>query len=211
MRIFGDAFDDIIFSKKVKRFTPEEKTLIDRFINTILREDKISELEISEIKSFNDRADGITEEIFKQFIFKGTIFYLRFCKFFNNEMKDDLYLRSDLYSFRGLITDGYNSTRVPIDEDNFLKDFKDEKSITGIFVHGLANVPKSNGLDTLFFSGKLREKNEYDVRHAQEVLGIRTKYQDVRNGGDTLTNECKTHIDSVHLQIIRNAILKKIV
>ena len=81
MKIFGDAIDDKIFPKEIKRFTAEEKSLIDKFLNSILREDKKSELEKSIITSFNDRADGITEEIFKSFVFKGVPFHLRFKKF----------------------------------------------------------------------------------------------------------------------------------
>ena len=68
MRIFGDAIDDKIFPKKIKRFTQEEKNLIEKFVNSILRNDKYSELENSEINQFNDRLDGITEEIHKYFI-----------------------------------------------------------------------------------------------------------------------------------------------
>ena len=37
MNIFGDAIDDMIFPKKNKKFTQEEKSLIDKFINTIPR------------------------------------------------------------------------------------------------------------------------------------------------------------------------------
>ena len=33
MKIFGDAIDDKIFPKEVKRFTQEEKSLIDKFMN----------------------------------------------------------------------------------------------------------------------------------------------------------------------------------
>ena len=42
IRIFGDAIDDKLFPKKIKRFTQEEKDLIEKFINSILREDKNS-------------------------------------------------------------------------------------------------------------------------------------------------------------------------
>ena len=43
IRIFGDAIDDKIFPKKIKRFTQEEKDLIEKFVNSILRNDKKSE------------------------------------------------------------------------------------------------------------------------------------------------------------------------
>ena len=57
IRIFGDAIDDKIFPKKIKRFTQEEKDLIEKFVNSILRNDKKSELEKSEITQFNDSND----------------------------------------------------------------------------------------------------------------------------------------------------------
>ena len=63
MKIFGDAIDDKIFPKEIKRFTAEEKSLIDKFLNSILREDKKSELEESRTRSFNDRREeGAREE-----------------------------------------------------------------------------------------------------------------------------------------------------
>jgi len=193
---FGDSIHDKLFPNKIKRFTQEEKSLIDKFINTILREDKKSELEVSKAENFNDRIDGITEEIYKQFILKDIPFYLRFRKFYSNNIKDRV--------SRDLMYDGYNSVRGHIEEDNFLKDFEDDKSITGIFVRGLACVPKSTGFDTLGFFTMYREKPEYEVKPV-EVLGIRTRYE-----GEHLTDECKHHIENVHLEIIKNAILKEI-
>ena len=92
MRIFGDAIDDKIFPKKIKRFTQEEKNLIEKFVNSILRNDKYSELENSEINQFNDRLDGITEEIHKYFIFKKSEISLRFSKYYTNEKKKCNYI-----------------------------------------------------------------------------------------------------------------------
>ena len=81
------------------------------------------------------------------------------------------------------------------DTTSFLKDFADEKSITGIFVKGY----------DLDFIMKSRYK---DPGRGHDVLGIRTKYEDARIGGFHLTTKCKNHIEKVHLKIIKDAILK---
>ena len=202
MKIFGDAIDDKIFPKEIKRFTAEEKSLIDKFINSVLREDKKSELEESIITSFNDRADGITEEIYKSFVFKGVPFYLRFKKFYTNEKKMVWErLRSDEFSVGDLEYDGYCDSDYR-HQDSLRKDFADEKSITGIIVKGFANIPKSAGLDYLDFIKKSRY-NDKDPGRGSDVLGIRTKYE-----GSYLTTKCKSHIEKVHLKIIKDAILK---
>ena len=150
MKIFGDAIDDKLFPKEVKRFTVEEKNLIDKFINSILREDKKSELEESGAKSFNDKRDCITEIIYKNFIFKGVHFRLTFNKFYTNEKKTVEWLPSDEFSLSDLERDGYCDGKSFFQE-RLLKDLADEKSITGIFVKGSANIPKSPGIDYLNF------------------------------------------------------------
>ncbi len=43
-KFFPGAINDLIFHKPTKRFTNEEKLIIDNLINTILREDKKSEI-----------------------------------------------------------------------------------------------------------------------------------------------------------------------
>ena len=190
MKIFGDAIDDKIFPKEVKRFTQEEKSLIDKFINTILREDKKSELEDSKIKSFNDRADCITEEMYKNFVFKGARFQLIFFKFYTNEKKTIERLPSDEFSLGDLAYDGCSDGYVDYTE-TMLKDLADDKPITGIFVilWGLGFI-----LPSILDPGTGREF---------DVLGIRTKYE-----GSYLTTKCKSHIEKVHLKIIKDAVLK---
>jgi hypothetical protein len=146
MRIFGDAIDDKIFPKDIKRFTLEEKSLIDKFLNSILREDKKSELEESTIKSFNDRRDSITEIIYKKFYFKNVLFILEFQKFYTNE-KETIEL---------LPTEFFHN----ISTENFLKDLNDDKSITGIFVYGIVYNPKFQSLD--FRRDTLRIRTKYE-------------------------------------------------
>ena len=199
IRIFGDAIDDKIFPKYIKKFTQEERNIIDKFINSILREDKKSELEASEIEVFNDRADRITEEIYKRFTFKKIPFYLKFYKFYTNEKKAIDHLPSDKFDLFALVYDGHATTSGSPTK-SLLKDFEDEKSITGIFVDGFANVPGSTGLDNLEFI----LKSEYpDYNPTTQLLGIRTRYE-----GDRLTDKCKNHLNKFHLKTIKNAILK---
>ena len=99
-KFFPDEINDLIFHKPTKRFTDEEKLIIDNLINTILREDKKSEIIESKTKypnaqstfrfDYNEDAFGdekkilfetyITEEISKSFIFKGKRFFIGFNK-----------------------------------------------------------------------------------------------------------------------------------
>ena len=60
---------DKLFPNEIKRFTEEEKLMIDRFINAILKLDNQSDLQESFCKSYNDRVDRITEVIVKKFMF----------------------------------------------------------------------------------------------------------------------------------------------
>jgi hypothetical protein len=197
MKIFGDAIDDKIFPKKVKRFTQEEKNLIENFINSILREDKESEIEHSTVESFDDRRDCITEQICKIFIFKGINFQLTFNKFYTNEKKTIDWLPSDQYSLSDLLYDGYSTHSSGV-KDTLLKALDDDKSITGIFVQSYRDY---FALESLY---KGRKKTEVDA------LGIRTKYQDADRGGFHLTTKCKNHIKKVHFKIIKNTILKAV-
>ena len=68
IRIFGDKIDDQIFPKNIKRFTAEEKDLITKFVNSILREDKNSELESSSNESLYDQLSNITDSL--NFLFR---------------------------------------------------------------------------------------------------------------------------------------------
>ena len=200
MKIFGDAIDDKIFPKKIKRFTQEEKNLIDKFINSILREDKKSELEESEIKSFNDRPDGITEEIYKQFIFKGIPFMLRFKKFYAGDKNLLYYAR---YGLNELIADGnirpdtgHLSWGAKNEGADFDKDIKNEKVITGIIVDSWHEY-------LLFYPSKIQKQETED----KFQLVMRTKYEGVKKGGFYLTAKCKKRIEMIHFKRIKKAIL----
>tara|TARA_B110000967_G_C18650814_1_gene443268 strand:- start:125 stop:751 length:627 start_codon:yes stop_codon:yes gene_type:complete len=206
IRIFGDAIDDKIFPKTIKKFTDEEKNIIDKLINSILREDKKSELEKSKIKTFKDRADRITEEIYKEFMFKGKFVCIRFYKFYTNEKKTIDHLPSDKFSL-GVIA--YNGNAIS-NEGTIKKleqSLKNDKSISGIFIDGLADGRKSPGFQNLEFFLKTPYP---DYKPTTYLLGIRTRYEDQARGGDSLTNECKDHIKKFHLKAIKNAILKAV-
>tara|TARA_Y200000002_G_scaffold343361_1_gene315803 strand:- start:398 stop:982 length:585 start_codon:yes stop_codon:yes gene_type:complete len=192
VRIFGDAIDDKIFPKKIKRFTQEEKDLIEKFVNSILRNDKKSELEKSEITQFNDRLDGITEEIYKYFIFKKSEISLRFSKYYTNEKKKCDYLTEFALDGRNYF-DGSPSKSL-------LKEFEKDKSITGIYVKGFYKADLEFILESVY-------PKEYPKT---EELAIRTRYEDVKSGGYSLTKDCKTRIEKVHFKIIKNAILKAV-
>ena len=91
--------------------------------------------------------------------------------------------------------DGYSTIDFSPTE-RLLKDFADDKSITGIFVKGYGG---GNLLDFIMRSGD----NDKDLGRGQDLLGIRTKYE-----GSYLTTKCKSHIEKVHLKIIKDAVLK---
>ena len=192
VRIFGDAIDDKIFPKKIKRFTQEEKDLIEKFVNSILRNDKKSELEKSEITQFNDRLDGITEEIYKYFIFKKSEISLRFSKYYTNEKKKCDYLTEFALDGRNYF-DGSPSKSL-------LKEFEKDNSITGIYVKGYYKFGFEFLLESVY-------PKEYPKT---EELAIRTRYEDAGSGGSSLTKDCKTRIEKVHFKIIKDAILKAV-
>ena len=203
IKIFGDLIDDKLFPKKIKRFTQEEKDLIEKFVNSILREDKNSELESTQIEQFNDRADGITEKITKYFTFRDTEFALFFEKFFANDVKNYLDHRYEITSFfsdgninkiTGQPTWGSNK-----EDKQFEKDMKNDGAFTGIFVRSWQEY--------LNFYPRKDKKNTQSLH---ESVSIRTKYEEAKVGGFNLTKECKNRIQKVHFKTIKNAILRRV-
>ena len=85
IKIFGDKIDDQIFPKEIKRFTQEEKDLITNFVNSLLREDKKSELDKIEITPLYDRLDCCTETMDIIFRLKSVNeFRLIFTKYYHS-------------------------------------------------------------------------------------------------------------------------------
>ena len=190
MNIFGDAIDDMIFPKKNKRFTQEEKSLIDKFINTILREDKKSNLQDSRADSFNNRIDKMTEKITKIFIFRGVLFHLYFSKFFS----DDININGPI-NF-----DGHYDLDFMLQDKLLQEDLAKEGSLTGITVRGDVYKPDWTYLDFIL---KSRFSDATKACMDDGGLGLRTRYE-----GSNLTTTCKNRIEKYHLKIIKDAILK---
>jgi len=85
MKIFPDFIDDKVFPKANKKFTTEEKILIDKFIESLYKNFKHLELEDSSTDLFYDDPRFFTELISKSFKYKKkknlTInFYKIYCK-----------------------------------------------------------------------------------------------------------------------------------
>ena len=191
IKFFSDSIHEKLFPNEIKRFTEEEKLMIDRFIIAILKLDNQSDLQESFSKSYNDRVDRITEVIVKKFIFKKVIFNLTFSKYFSNDVKDE----GKTFPYE-LMYDGYNGADLR-EKDRLLKDFTEEGSITGIIVKGYFN-----GYENLNFILKSRYDNTYG-KTGVDNFGIRTRYE-----GDKLTKECKDKMGDYHFNIIWDAIQK---
>jgi hypothetical protein len=209
MKIFGDIIDDKIFPKAIKRFTQEEKNLLENLINSILREDKKSEILDSTVESFNDRKDRITETICKFIVFKDICFELSFNKFYTNEKKIIDWLPSDQYSLSDLLYNGYSSHSLGVKE-TLIKALENDKSITGIFV----KLYSARRLNDSFYDRNIEyftldSSYENEKKNKVEILGIRTNYLDADRGGVNLTSKCKNHIKNIHFKIIKNTILER--
>jgi len=209
MKIFGDIIDDKIFPKAIKRFTQEEKNLIENLINSILREDKKSEIIDTTVESFNDRKDYITESIYKFIVFKDVCFKLTFDKFYTNEKKTIDWLPSDQYSLSDLLYNGHSTHSLGVKE-TLIKALEDDKSITGIFV----KLNSARKINESFYDRNIEyftldSSYENEKKSEVEILGIRTNYLDAERGGFNLTSKCKNYIENIHFKIIKNTILKR--
>ena len=189
IKFFGDSIHDKLFPNEIKRFTEEEKLMIDRFINAILKLDNQSDLQESFCKSYNDRVDRITEVIVKKFVFKKISFNLTFSKYFSDNIKGyDTYLKTLEY-------DGHYSTDFRY-QDKMAKDFTEDGAITGIIFRGSFN---NRSLDFIL-------KSRYDEttnKIQDDYFGLRTRYE-----GDKLMKECKDKMGDYHFNIIWDAIQK---
>ena len=146
-KFFPDVINDLIFHKPTKRFTDEEKLIIDNLINTILREDKKSEIIESKTSypdtqstfpkhysEYNEDVPNspkiivetyITETIFKSFIFKGKKFHISFNKAYPERAigPDDkrIQIIAASYTFYDEIADDYTiDVDVEYDKNNRL-------------------------------------------------------------------------------------------
>ena len=80
INIFGDYIDSKIFFKKLRKFTDEELLLIDNIYNSILREDKNSEITLNHHEQIYDNIEHRSDLISKEFKFKERKYRLDFTK-----------------------------------------------------------------------------------------------------------------------------------
>jgi len=193
INIFADGgILDKLTSNEIKRFTQEEKNIIDKFIYAILKLDNKSDLKESRAEIFNNRLDRITEVVTKKIFFKKVYFELSFSKYFSNKVKDN-HLFPILLDY-----DGHYNTDFSY-RDKMLKEFAKEGSITGILVKGIVVGKFVENLNFM-----LKSKYDETFKPMQsDYLGIRTRF---RNG--KLTAECKYKMKNYHLDIIWKAISK---
>ena len=120
MNIFGDAIDDKLFPKPNKRFTDQEKNLIENFFLSIMKKDKDSELLNTKNEILYDREGGVTDEITKAIIlFEEKYYTLTFYKLYDTSWKKDPYYNGRWYD------------KVSKNENL--------KSVNGIFFKGYGN------------------------------------------------------------------------
>ena len=119
MKIFSDYIDSKIFFKKLRKFTKEEKGLIDNIYNLLLRKDKKSEIIESEQEELFNNNDFITDIISKSFVFNKQSMYLNFFKHYCYEKE----------YFAGLLNDVNNTEGEDIfpDPNNRYLPKKDQK------------------------------------------------------------------------------------
>ena len=183
IKIFGDKIDDQIFPKEIKRFTQEEKDLITNFVNSLLREDKKSELDKIEITPLYDRLDCCTETMDIIFRLKSVNeFRLIFTKYYRSGLKE-----KDYITHPDFMRDGREYS-TENDYSDFKNELKKEKIITGIYVECISLIKSSK-----FLIGEMHEKSNFVIR---------TRYEDVERGGSNLTEKCKYRIKTFHFDKI---------
>jgi len=183
IKIFGDKIDDQIFPKEIKRFTQEEKDLITNFVNSLLREDKKSELDKIEITPLYDRLDSCTETMDIIFRLKSVNeFRLIFTKYYRSGLKE-----KDYITHPDFMRDGREYS-TENDYSEFKNELKKEKIITGIYVECISLIKSSK-----FLIGEMHEKSNFVIR---------TRYEDVERGGSNLTEKCKYRIKTFHFDKI---------
>lgn len=187
IKIFGDKIDDFLFPNEIKKFTDQEKSLIDKFIVSLIKLYKNSELEESSSKVHYDRLDYVTEVIRKEITLKDE--YLSFCfaKLFRSSINKKYY-----YLYSQFCYDGEKSKSMQ-DTERFKKELDKEGVISGIYVSCL----KKGG----YIIGEGGEYFSHDY-------AMRTKYQ-----GSMLTPKSLSRIQNFHfkkfIKLIKDSFKKK--
>ena len=95
MKIFGDYIDSKIFFKKLRKFTDEEKVLVDNIFNSILHQDKNSEIITIYNKEIFENSEFISDVVSKKFTLEGHPIELEIRKHYCDEkkmIKDERYI-----------------------------------------------------------------------------------------------------------------------
>ena len=87
MKIFGDYIDSKIFFKKLRKFTDGEKVLVDNIFNSILRQDKNSEIITIYNKEVFENDEFISDLVSKKFTLNGHRIELDIRKHYCDEKK----------------------------------------------------------------------------------------------------------------------------
>jgi hypothetical protein len=212
IRIFGDKIDDQIFPKNIKRFTAEEKDLITKFVNSILREDKNSELESSSNESLYDQLSNITDSLNFLFILnKKKLFSLTFAKFYKNDIKE----KHCVY-YRNFMLDGKDDGYTIQDTKTFANEISKEKVLTGVYVWcrrgklpAQINDSVKDRIENGAISIYLRDFLIGEQAGESDFV-MRTRYEQVENGGSILTSKCKERIKNLHFDKIFKIIQKEV-
>ena len=187
IRIFGDKIDEFIFPNEVKRFTDQENSLIEKFMVSLIKLYKDSDLDDTSSEQYYDRIDDITGLIRKGIYLNGYYFYFTFAKLFKSGVK-----KKDYVYYSQFINDGENSRDVK-DTEKFKEELEKDKYISGIYV--------SCFKDRDYIIGEGGEHFSHDYP-------IRTRY-----GGSGLTSQCKNRIENYHfkkfIKIIKESFKKK--
>lgn len=183
MKIFSDYIDSRIFFKKLRKFTTEEKGLIDNIYNLILRNDKKSEItESEEIEIFNNN-DFITDIISKSFIVNGQSMYLEFYKHYCYEKEYFTRLLID-------VRDPDGKDMFPISGDRYANK-KEQKLRHLIYITckgsmDLRNDPNQPYYRPILFNVKFSRDIDWTERE-NNMMGISIDYDE----NNYLLNESK--------------------
>ena len=100
MKIFGDFIDSKIFFKKLRKFTNEEKVLVENIFGSILGKDKNSKIITTYNNERFENSEFISDVVLKEFILNGHPIGLEIRKHYCDEKKmiknDDFILQSQL-------------------------------------------------------------------------------------------------------------------
>ena len=189
IKIFGDKIDDFLFPNESKKFTHQEKTIIDQFLVSLIKLYKNSELEDSANYPHYDRIDYVTEVIRKYITLNDESFAFCFAKVFRSGVNKNHYIPYTQFIYDGETSRSFESS------EKFRKELDKEKVISGIYV---SCIKGNEG----YIIGEGGELFTHDY-------AIRTRY----DGGAKLTDQCLNRIKNFHFKkfnkIIKDSLKSK--